>query len=529
MQSQISDVAVVHGNHNDPEYDAYLARIGARFAANVADGTVFQTNAEGLFAAYLDAFPVELRQYHTCHACRNFVERFGGLVTIAVDGSIMPAVWNAVDAPGVYKSSIEAMTRLVRKAKVTGPFLSAERVWGQPVTGIWHHLSVTPPLSMVYKDRVLTAGQKMAEKREDFKTVMHALNEFTQPMIEQALGLLRTDALYRSEKVLGQAEWLHALHVARAAAHGSQKANVVWRAIATAPAGFCHPRSSMIGTLLEDIAAGLDFGDVSRKFAAKMHPLQYLRPQAAPSVGAIVAAEKLMEQLGGAAALSRRFARIDEIVALWTPAASTSAPAASGVFGHLKPKGASTVPMNMRAPTISMTFEKFVRTVLPTARSIDVMIPSRGNFVALVTAADPDAPPILQWDREDCRNPVSWYLYHNGSNARQWGIDAMTWGRVLAVTLNPAHWHQESSHHGKGAVFVIAGAKDSQIDSSAIFPETLRSEFHAIRSTIEAYSKSTKMGDADGQLASGLMWDGAHVRVNSGMGSPAEYKLDRWD
>ena len=90
--------------------------------------------------------------------------------------------------------------------------------------------------------------------------MMHAMGEFTREHLETALTLLKTDSLYRSEKVLGQTEWLHGLHVARAAAHGSAaNANVVWRAVATAPAGFCHPRSSMIGTLLEDIAAGKDF------------------------------------------------------------------------------------------------------------------------------------------------------------------------------------------------------------------------------------------------------------------------------
>jgi hypothetical protein len=53
----------------------------------------------------------------------------------------------------------------------------------------------------------------------------------------------------------------------------------------------------MIGTLLEDIEEGLDFGDVSRKFASKMHPLQYQRPQAAPSVGNIEESEKIVAKL----------------------------------------------------------------------------------------------------------------------------------------------------------------------------------------------------------------------------------------
>ena len=262
MNTQVSEGAVV-GNHHDSDYDAFLGRVNARFLANCGGGTkpLFMTDAEDLWGVYLGSFadPTEL-QYHNCHACRKFVERFGGLVTVDAAGMTAPAIWHEDDAPDAYKPAISAMARLVRKAKVTGVFLSSDRVWGTPETGVWNHLAVTPPAAILHKRATQTEGQAMAEKSEDFKAVMHTLNEFTQPHLELALTLLKTDALYRSEKVLGQAEWLHALHVARAAAHGSAKANAVWRAIATAPAGFCHPRSSMIGTLLEDIAAGKEIG-----------------------------------------------------------------------------------------------------------------------------------------------------------------------------------------------------------------------------------------------------------------------------
>lgn len=349
-------VAAIRGNDNEAEYHEYIARIQARFLANVSASPLFQTDADGLFVDYLGGFGDQaLRQHHNCHACRQFIERFGGLVVVDEAGMTAPVVWNVDDAPEEYRKAIAAMAKAVRKAKITHPFLSSDKTWGTPVTGVWHHFAVTPPKTLVFKAPILTAGQAMAEKREDFGAVMRALSEFTQPMVEQALVLLRSDALYRSEKVLGQAEWLHGLHAARAVALGNGKANVVWRAIATAPAGFCHPRSSMIGTLLEDIAAGLDFAEVSRKFKAKMHPLAYQRPQAAPSSGAIAAAEKIMAQLGAAGALARRFARLDEVQALWRPVAKKQ-DAAGGVFGHLKAKADALPQMN--APAQVMTWDK---------------------------------------------------------------------------------------------------------------------------------------------------------------------------
>lgn len=523
------------GNCDDAEYSAFLARVSARFRSNVGDGRpVFTTDAGDLWEVYLGTFadPAE-RQHHNCHACRQFIQRFGSLVTIDEAGRTAPVIWNEEDAHAPQRSAVAALARAVRRAKVMGVFLSPERVWGTPKTGAWHHLSVTPPTSMVYRGRAMTAGQAMAEKVQDFGTVSRGLAEFTPPTIETALTLLRSGALYRSEKVLGAAEWLHKLHAARDGVRGVAKANVVWLAVATAPAGFCHPRSSMIGTLLEDIAAGLPFEDVSRNFAAKMHPLQYQRPQAAPSSGTIAQAERLFETLGLAPALRRRYARADEIEAVWRPAPQREGVPSGGIFGHLKPKGAAELAP-MRVPPQTMTWEKFARTVLQTAERIEVLAPARGNYTALVTAVDAEAPPILQWDREDARNPVSWYVYRGGSAASHWGLSGGQFHNVEVVTLKPSMWGGGFEHQGKGVVIVIEGARESWQAGLALFPECLRSDLHGVRSVIEAHSRTGKIEGFGEPHAAGLMldagsktWD-ATLRVWSG-GRSMEYRLDRWD
>lgn len=523
------------GNRDDAEYDAYLARIASRFNTLTAGGVpLFTTDADDLYALYLDQFLGEQRQYHTCHACRQFIGRFGSLVVINEDGTTAPAVWNAADAPDLYNPSIEAMERAVRRAKVTGPFLAAEKVWGQPVTGQWRHFHVHAP--SVFPRGILTAGQKMAELREDFKNVMYALNEFTQPMIEQALTLLETDSLYRSEKVIGPAKWLHGLHVARAKAHGNGKANVIWRAIATAPAGFAHPRSSMIGTLLEDIAAGKDFAEVSRAFKAKMHPLQYQRPQAAPAAGNIAQAEKVIAQLGLAPALERRIARLDEIPKLWEPKPQQPVqPAGGGVFGHLQPKGIAAPLAAMNVPPVLMTLEKFVRTVAPTAEAIEMQVGSgRQSFIVITTAVNADAPPILQWDREDARNPFAWYVWRSGSLPSQFGLTP-GWVPVSAITRLPARWNDsQAAHQGDGLVLFLEGARETRQGGNALFPECLRADLHGIRSTVEAYSRNAQMhGLAEGSAIGYDLRDKtggypALVRVKAG-GRVVDYKLDRWD
>lgn len=527
----VSEPDVGHGNAQDPVYDDFLSRLNARFAANVGTGPIFTTNATDLWEAYLKAMPAELRQFHTCHACRHFVQRFGHLVTIDETGKTAPAFWNLDDCPVEYQDAVAAIIKTVKKAKVNGVFLSSDRVWGLPETGVWHHLSIKSP--PIFKHSILTAFQASAEKSEDVKTVITALTEYTQPVLESALTLLRSDALYRSEKVLGQAEWLLALHLARSGAYLTAKANVVWRAIAVAPAGFCHPRASMIGTLLDDIAAGLPFADVSRKFAAKMHPLSYQRPQAAPTAGAIAAAEKILEQLGAADALARRFARLDEVQAIWKPTPKREPTPIGGVFGHLKPKDSVLVPI-ITAPAQTMTWEKFQRTILGTAERIELFAEYGDHpWSAFVTAVNADAPPILQWDSEEARNPVSWYFWNGGSSAASFGLIAGQFHEVTAVTLKPSMWTGANDHQGAAVMFLVQGAKDSRMQGSALFSETLKSEFHGIRSVIEAYSRDAKIEGIEEASAAGIMvnkgspWNvRLRVWVN---GRSAEYRLDRWD
>ena len=507
---------LIAGNCEDEIYEDFLKRINDRFQKEVAANKepLFTTSAAGsLFAAYLGSFPVAERQYHNCNACRHFIEKYGSLAVIRADGSVDSAVWREDDAPYFYQAAVVEMRKLVRRAKITGVFLSPDKTWGIPVTGIWKHFYLHS--HTLYHRRDLTAGQVMAEKKEDYRNVSRALADFSPSTVEQALRLLKADTLYRSDKVLAPVQWLYDLH--KAAASGCQRSNVVWRAVALAPAGFCHPRSSMAGTLLEDIASGMDFDAVSARFKEKMHPLRYLRPQAAPSAGNIEQAEKLVEKLGIARSLERRFARLEEVTALWRPAPAQAPPSAGGVFGHLK---AQKAPAPLRVPASVITWDKFSRTVLPEARKVEVKVPSRGDFIGSLTAVHADAPPILRWDSEDRRNPVSWYRYHGGSLCARFNL-AVGWVAATAACMAPATW---IGHTSPGAMFILEGAADQMCDESCLFPEILRAELHAVRATIEAHSKKTAPAGREQASACGINVVGAHVCVDG-----IEYKIDRWD
>lgn len=528
------------GNLLDQGYNDYLVYLQRNFLTKLQlhDNLLFTTDATGLWEAYLASFDDENRQYHNCHECRRFIETYGALVCINESGHMEPAFWNISMAPQGYLRAIDAMVEIVMGSRVTGVFKSQEKKWGNPVTGDWTHFALIPPAELLHKSRIQTPYQYMAEKREDFNTVSRALAEYSNELLATAIGILKTESLYSSEKCLGVAQWLNNRQLDRMnTPHKEQARNLLWRAIATAPAGFCHPRSSMIGTLLDDLAAGLPFDDVKARFDSKMHPLKYQRPQAAPTAGNIAQAEKIVAQLGIEPSLHRRFARLEEVIPVWMPEPKKDAPAAGGVFGHLKTKKADSVIGGQGMPAQKMTWEKFARTVMPTAETIECYIPhGREAYTALLTAVDPNAPPILQWDSEERRNPVSWYVYNGGSEPRRWGLTPDKWHPVTAVTLQPSMWHTDAfEHQGAAAIFLLEGCKDigHAGAGNALFPSFLKNELHSVRATIEAYSKGAEIYGFDEASACGLrlqkgqQWT-TRVRVTSN-GNTVEYQLDRWD
>lgn len=523
---------------DDPLFDGHVCKMQDRITTCLKDvsSILFTTDASGLWEAYLAAFPATERQHFNCHACKHFIESVGGLVVVGEDGSVQSPFWE-IECTGIYADPFWMLRRSVHTARITGVFYSKQLVLGTPESNGWTHWAVRLPAaySSLHK-MTLTPAQAMAEKHEDFKNVMRALDEFSADDLAQAVRVLQSEALYRSEHLLGAAEWLARLQdIRRTTKNRRVKEALLWRAVALAPSGFCHPRSGMLGTLLEDIQARLPFEDIKRRFDAKMHPLQYQRPQAPPAAATIAQAEKLVEQLGIAASLKRRFARLDEIEAIWQPVEPADAPQPGGVFAHLQPKGQEP-PHTLTLPPTVLTWEKFRRVVLPTAERIEFLAPhGREHYTFLTTAVDPEAPPILQWDTPEHRNPVAWYGYNNGLPAPSAGLDGGVYHTVRAITMLPCTWSGSPvAHHGESAIFVLAGCRDvTSMGGLALFPECLRSELHGVRAVIEAHSRTGRLEEPEGPLANGIrVTKGAtgswQFRVWS-RGQRAVYRIDRWD
>jgi hypothetical protein len=516
----------------DSAYAELESQIHKSVLGVTADVPLFTTNVDPhkLFDAYLQGLPVEYRQYYNCRSCQRFIESYGGLVTIDREGRSRSLLWKSDQVPVFFHLSVLKLARMVEDAPVNGVFINGDAVWGRPITGAWTHLSGTP--GSVYVHLLKTADQAMAEKLEEHGMLCRSMAEYSQEAAVQAVRVLSADVVERSEKTLAIAEWFLQVHKDAATAvyltttgqaDGHPRRNIIWRAVAKAPPGWCHLRTSMIGTLLEDIKQGVPFETIRAKWNKKVSPLVYQRPTAI-SDGAIEQANKIFEKLGAEKALDRRYARLDELTTLWRPSPlPEEVKPSGGVFDHLKTKKDTIKPVDL--PPTKVTWAEFREQVLPKALTVDVYLDdSTTTFYALVTAVHPDSPPMLQWDGVPGfpRNPISWYTYPYGTTPENWSLPR-GWNPVAAISLPPHMWQSDKFTNFDKDVgcFTIAAARDYRNPGGGYFPETVRSDYHSIKQVLEKHSRScTPAGKAEGNANGIFLTTGNRltVRVRSAVG-----------
>jgi hypothetical protein len=525
------------GNAYDREYNDFLVRLNERFRRETEGRPLFEvylaSSGVDPFELWLAQFPNQERQSHNCNTCKSFLRHYGRIGIIDPDGTLRSPLWFEEDAPELYKPSVRALERAVRRGKVLRPFKEGKRDWGVQETGPWHHMALVGHKSHLHISLVETPDQWSAGKVQEFKNVQRALDDFSLQSLNTVVALLESEELYRSEKLLGAATWLRDLKQQVEQCGGQRAENTIWFAVATAPAGFCHPRSGMLSTLLDDIANCLPWQTVKKRFADKMHPLKYQRPQAAPSAGTVAQAEKLFAGLGLETALRRRYARVEEINAIWRPKQEQELMPV-GVFSSLL-KPAEERPEYVFGASKNISWVKFLRDALPSATGMKLLIPNQGAFCAYVTAVDPSAGALFQWDADNLRprNPFSWYLLYGGSYASRWHLTPGSWADVTALSYIPAMWGERPLEHlQKGVLFALEGCKPPPCSNLALFPETLRSELHGVRSVIEAYSKTRPLEGAKDATACGLLMNesGLNTRIKlSNAHYSAVFSIDRWE
>lgn len=526
-------------------FDVLLQDMEKHFDQIPKETSLFEVSHDkDLFEIFLANIPDHRRQYYTCHCCKQFINKYGNIVYLDKNWNVRSAIWPSVVAEEELISAISTIKKIVESSSISSVFLSEDKKWGVPENldpirnHTWTHFHLIN--DRIFKSKNLNADQTMAEKRQDLILLRTSLEKYDLTHFIGAKSL--KDVMSGSEKIIGAIDWC--IDLIQKMDGNKNKKNILWAAAASAPPGFCHFANTVVGTVLDDIKAGHDFQTIRNKFAAKTRPEIYQRPQSPPTQGNIARAEELVKKLGIDKSLPRRFARIEDLVTIWKPSEMKElSRKEGGVFSHLLPGAKNIQGQISGQPPIKITWEKFARDVMFNAYKLEYFVRPKDLFGTLITAVNPDAPPIIQWDSETLRNPTTWYTYSNPTSASQWNLKE-GYNIITAICYGPYMWHQEYAskftHQAKRTFLLLENCKDTKHANSggSFFPSQIKNELREIRSTIEAYAQTAQIANFDEGNASGIIlaqntnssasWN-VKVRVTDKNNTCTEYLLDRWD
>lgn len=390
--------------------------VGKQFKAMSAN-RLYSTTVEGdkLWETYLSSFPpgsnplYKTRTEHDCGCCRHFIKQVGGVVNI-IDGKIV-TLWD-FEVDGPYQSVANAMAELVRSHVIKNVYLHSERLVGvansrqlleDKTVKSWNHYYVNLPDSAVVRKSDI--GTKLGKSRTTHDVMLRALTEISIDAVATVLELIAQNSLYRGEehKPAVQGFKLGKIKFEKLTSE-LERDLFVWENLSIHPT-VAHIRNSVIGTLLVDLSEGKDLEDAVKSYEAKVAPTNYKRPTALVTKAMVAKAQETVNELGLATALERRYATLDDVKVnnLLFADRKVARAAVTDVFDEIA--AGATVNVQKLGKVEEIPIVDFIDRVLPTAKSIEVLVENRhaGNLVSLIAPVDPTAKPLFKWD-----NGFSW-------------------------------------------------------------------------------------------------------------------------
>lgn len=374
---------------------------------------LFSTTADGarLWEIYLSSFPAgsnpiyKTRAEHDCSCCRHFIKSIGGAVNIVNEKIV--TLWDfKVDGP--YQVVVDAMAEYVRGLPVNNVYLHPQRLVGTANSRqlledrsvkTWDHFYVNLPDSAVVTGEQI--GPKSGEFRATHDVMKRGLEEITPDAIDTVLDLIAQNSLYRGEEQ--KFAVLEFRKMQTVFPKATARDLFVWEHMETVHASVARIRNSVIGTLLTDLSEGKDLEDAVKAFEVKVAPTNYKRPTALVTKAMVAKAQEMVNELGLATALERRYATLDDLTVNNIIFADRATKREMNVFEEIAAGAAVDVKKLGKVEEIPIL--DFISKVLPSAQTVEALFENRhaGNMVSLVAPVDATAKPLFKWP-----NAFSW-------------------------------------------------------------------------------------------------------------------------
>jgi hypothetical protein len=383
----------------------FALRINAQYQ-QMSRGTLFITCADKgeVWNQYLKAFPegtnpiYRTNTEHDCSCCRNFIKNIGRLVSIQNNRTV--SVWDAPDLSYPYNVVASTMASFVKGHEIKSVFRTKEREFGDMTTyqqgesGLtnWNHLWGV----INTEHRAMVPATLMSLANSTAAVLKRGLEEINNKSLETILDLIENNTIYRGAEFKNTVVGFFGLKTKYGVADNKHLFH--WAHFKTPHARF---RNTAIGTLAQDLSAGVDVEKAVHKYEAMVAPQNYKRPTALITQGMIDQATKTIQELGFEPALHRRLATIHDISVnnvLYVDN-DVRGQMKDGIEGLLMKHAKIAAPVMSKA--VQITGGDFLKNVLPRAHYIELFLENKhlNNFVNLTTShfEECDANLLFKW------------------------------------------------------------------------------------------------------------------------------------
>ena len=394
--------------------------LAENFSRISATNNLFETDIDKdcLWNLYLDSFPegtnpvYRERRIYDCSACRQFIRNIGGAVYIDEDLNIH-SIFEFDTGSETFQPVMDAMATYVTSRPIVDIYFNDSSAVGidknrelldDGTVKTWDHFFVTLPPTIydTHKTQISIKKARIRDRKNVFK---RSLDEISMDAIDTVLELIYSNTLYKGE------EWKTYLEVLRKnkelymAVPEDKKEAYAWKRAIKLNDAVGKIRNHSIGVLLTDISEGIDLDSAVRRYENIVAPTNYKRPKAIYTKKMLEEAKQKITELGYLDSLPRRFATLDDITV--NNILFSNKDAAKRISGDIFDDMIEDIAVDPKkfSRIEEVSAEKFVNDILPTAKSLEVLLENRHakNMVSLIAPINKNAKSMFKWN-----NGFSW-------------------------------------------------------------------------------------------------------------------------
>ena len=363
---------------------------------------------EGIYAAYLAGFPNEEDRLDSmCNACNSFLRSYGGILFVDGDDYIIESIWEHI--PNVterYKGAIESLNNyvvsVIQDSTKIGYFGTTESQAGIKQSYSEKHSCNFNHFHLVIPSSLRKNPTTRAEMDSIVGVFHRSLEEFKADSIETVLELINGKALYRGEEYKKAVEDFNKHSQAYNKLEENQLLGYAYFYANNISIAVSKIRNNAMGTLLQDVAGGMELDVAVTRWEKVMAPSNFKRSVAIATPRMLETAKGLLQSHLLYDPLLRRPAEDSDLNI--ENLLFTNTPTAVGDVFDTIIENEVIVPRQLKNVT-EIGIEEFISSVIPTTNTMKVLAENQhlGNLVALITEQNPTERTLFPWT-----NPFSW-------------------------------------------------------------------------------------------------------------------------